>query len=208
MAGGNNRHGAFAGKKTDLPEPMVFSVNGIEPRIAPDVFLAPGSVVAGDVEIGPGSSVWFNAVVRGDSAPVRIGARTNVQDGAVLHVDPGAPCVVGNDVTIGHRAIVHGTTVGDGVTIGMGSIVLSRSRVGERAIVAAGAVVAEDAVVDPGVLVMGVPARVKRELSPEEQHRSAITASHYVANAERFQATLTAVSHRQIDQFRGEPSGS
>src|SRR5688572_8117978 len=86
----------------------VLSVDGKTPRIAPGVFLAPGCVVVGDVEIGPQSSVWFNAVIRGDSAPVRIGARTNVQDGAVLHVDPDAPCTVGDDVTIGHGAIVHG----------------------------------------------------------------------------------------------------
>src|SRR5215217_6340435 len=139
--------------------PTVLPFDGVMPRIAADVFLAPGSVVVGDVEIGPGASVWYNAVLRGDAAPVRVGARTNVQDGDVLHVDPDAPCVVGDDVTIGHRAIVHGTTVGNGVTIGMGAIVLSRSRVGERAIVAAGAVVAEGAEVRPGTLVMGVPAR-------------------------------------------------
>src|SRR5215217_7406142 len=112
----------------ELARPNILAVNGISPKIAPDVFIAPGAVVAGDVEIGPESSVWFNAVIRGDVAPIRIGARSNVQDGAVLHVDPGTPCIVGDDVTIGHGAIVHGTTIGDGTTIGMGAIVLSRSR--------------------------------------------------------------------------------
>ena len=118
--------------------------NDVSPRIAPDVYLAPGSVIIGDVEIGAGSSVWFNAVIRGDVAPIRIGERSNVQDNAVLHVDTGTPCIVGDEVTIGHSAVVHATTVGDGVTIGMGAVVLSRSTIGQEAIVAAGALVAED----------------------------------------------------------------
>lgn len=175
------------------PQSSVLPFNGVMPRIAADVFLAPGSVVVGDVEIGPGASVWYNAVLRGDSAPVRVGARTNVQDGAVLHVDPDAPCVVGEDVTIGHRAIVHGTTVGDGVTIGMGAIVLSRSRVGAGAIVAAGAVVPEGAEVRPGTLVMGVPAREKRELDEVRQAASLASATHYVENARRHQQTIREV---------------
>jgi carbonic anhydrase/acetyltransferase-like protein (isoleucine patch superfamily) len=169
------------------------------PRIAPDVFLAPGSVVAGDVQIGPGSSVWFNAVIRGDAAPVRIGSRTNVQDGAVLHVDPDAPCVVGDDVTIGHRAIVHGATVGDFVTIGMGSIVLSRSRVGDRAIVAAGAVVPEGAEVRAGTLAMGIPARERRELTDDEIQRSEHSAEHYVANGIRYRDNLRAAA-RELEE--------
>ena len=171
------------------PGPIVLPFGGASPRLAPDVYLAPGAVVVGDVEIGPGSSVWFNATIRGDVAPVRIGLRSNVQDGAVLHVDSGTPCVVGNDVTIGHRAIVHGTTVGDGVTIGMGAIVLSRSRIGAGAIVAAGAVVPEDAEVRPGALVMGVPAREKRLLDEAERAASVENAARYVRNAARYRAS-------------------
>lgn len=173
---------------------LILAVNGISPRIAEDVFLAPGCVVVGDVEIGPGSSVWFNAVIRGDAAPVRIGARSNIQDGAVLHVDPGWPCIVGDDVTVGHRAIVHGTTVGNGVTVGMGSIILSRSKVGDRAIVAAGAVVPEGAEVAPGALVAGVPAKEKRILDEDRQLASVASAAGYVANAQRFLATMTPVT--------------
>jgi carbonic anhydrase/acetyltransferase-like protein (isoleucine patch superfamily) len=173
--------------------PGIYSLNGVKPSIADDVFIAPGAVVVGDVEIGPGSSVWFNAVLRGDVAPIRIGARTNVQDGAVLHVDPGTPCVVGDDVTIGHGAIVHGTTVGNGVTIGMGSVVLSRSSIGERAVIAAGAVVAEDAVVSPGALMMGVPAKEKRILDEERQAMMMQGAARYVANAKSFRGTMAAV---------------
>jgi carbonic anhydrase/acetyltransferase-like protein (isoleucine patch superfamily) len=171
----------------------VYSVKGITPKIAPDVFIAPGAVVAGDVEIGAGSSVWFNAVIRGDVAPIRIGERSNVQDCAVLHVDSGTPCVIGNDVIIGHNAIVHGTTIGDGVTVGMGAIVLSRSSIGARAVIAAGAVVSEDAIVAPGALMMGVPARERRIMDDEQQARMADGARRYVDNARIFRETLTPV---------------
>jgi carbonic anhydrase/acetyltransferase-like protein (isoleucine patch superfamily) len=171
----------------------VFAVNGVCPKIAADVFIAPGAIVAGDVEIGAGSSVWFNAVLRGDVAPIRVGERSNVQDGAVLHVDPGTPCIVGNDVTVGHSAIVHGTVVGDGVTIGMGAIVLSRSSIGARAVVAAGAVVPEDAVVAPGALMMGIPARERGILEAVRQEQMMQAAPRYVENAERFLKTLTPV---------------
>jgi carbonic anhydrase/acetyltransferase-like protein (isoleucine patch superfamily) len=175
---------------SQIPPPLVLTVNGISPRIAETAFLAPGCVVAGDVEIGPDSSVWFGVAMRGDVAPIRIGARSNVQDGAVLHVDSGTPCVIGDDVTIGHRAIVHGANVGNRVTIGMGSIVLSRSVIGEGAVIAAGAVVAEDSVVQPGALMMGVPAKEKSILEPERQERMARNAAGYVANARKYRATM------------------
>ncbi len=184
--------GRAAGRVARADGALVLPFGGVWPRIAPDVFLAPGSVVVGDVEIGADSSVWFQAMIRGDVAPVRIGARSNVQDGAVIHVDANAPCTVGDDVTIGHGASVHGTTVGNGTTIGMGSIVLSRSRIGERAIVAAGAVVAEGSEVRPGALVMGVPARERRLLDQDAQEASAATAGRYVANAKRYRDVLAA----------------
>ncbi len=148
--------------------------------------------MVGDVEIGAGSSVWFQATIRGDVAPVRIGTRSNVQDGVVIHVDADAPCTVGDDVTIGHGAIVHGTTVGNGTTIGMGAIVLSRSRIGEGAIVAAGAVVAEGSEVRPGALVMGVPARERQLLDQDAQEASMARAGRYVANAKRYRDALAA----------------
>ena len=160
---------------------------GVFPRLAKGVYLAPGAVVIGDVEIGEESSVWFNAVIRGDVAPIRIGKRSNVQDGAVLHVDRGTPCVVGDEVTIGHAAVVLGTTVGNGVTIGMGATVLSRSTIGDEAIVAAAALVPEDAVVRVGSLVMGVPAREKRLLTEAEREASRENARRYVRNAAGYQ---------------------
>jgi carbonic anhydrase/acetyltransferase-like protein (isoleucine patch superfamily) len=169
---------------------LLLPFDGIFPRIAAGVYLAPGAVVIGDVEIGEDSSVWFNAVLRGDVAPIRIGRGSNIQDGAVLHLDRGTPCIVGNEVTIGHAAVVHGTTVGDGVTIGMGATVLSRSTIGEEAIVAAGALVPEDAVVAAGALVMGVPAREKRLLSAAEREASRENARRYVRNAAMYQTVL------------------
>jgi carbonic anhydrase/acetyltransferase-like protein (isoleucine patch superfamily) len=143
-------------------------------------------VVVGDVTIGEQSSVWFNAVVRGDCEAVRIGRRTNVQDLCMLHADPGVPCVVGDGVTIGHSAIVHAATIGDNTTVGMGSIVLNGARIGENSIVAAGAVVTPGTVVPPGSLVVGIPAKVKRPLTPEEIEHNRQSAEHYVEAAEEF----------------------
>ena len=166
-----------------MSEPRILPFKGVWPRIASGVYLAPGSVIIGDVVIGAHSSVWFNAVLRGDVAPIRVGERSNVQDNAVLHLDAGTPCIVGDEVTIGHSAIVHGTNVGNGVTIGMGAVVLSRSTIGQEAIVAASALVPEDAVVAEGALVMGVPAREKRQLTREERAASRENAARYVRNA-------------------------
>lgn len=171
-----------------MSAPTILPFAGVWPTIADDAWIAPGAVVVGDVRIGPGASVWYNAVVRGDVAPVSIGRGSNVQDNAVLHVDSGQPCVLGDNVTVGHGAIVHGTTVGDGTLIGMGAIVLSRSLVGPGCIIAAGAVVPEDAVVAPGMLVMGVPAKPKRQLDEGELERAMDNARRYVTNAARHRA--------------------
>lgn len=184
-----------------MNEALILPFNGVFPRIAAGVFLAPGCVVIGDVEIGEESSVWFNAVIRGDVAPIRIGQRSNVQDGAVLHLDTGTPCIVGYEVTIGHGAIVHGSTVGDGVTIGMGAVVLSRSTIGAEAIVAASALVPEDGHVAEGALVMGVPARQRRLLSPEERANSRENARRYVRQAAKF-----AIEIPSLDPGKGQVS--
>lgn len=171
--------------------PGVYAFNGKTPKIADDVFIAPGAMVIGDVEIGPRSSVWFNAVIRGDCNSIRIGTRSNVQDGAVIHVDPDAPCSVGDDVTIGHGAIVHGTTLGSRCLIGMGAIILSRSELADEVLVAAGAVVPEDARIASGSLVAGVPAKVKRELDARNRHLLRLGAEHYDEHREQYLATLT-----------------
>src|SRR3954469_14751972 len=131
-------------------------------------FLAPSATVVGDVTVGEGASIWFNAVVRGDVAPVSIGRRVNVQDGAVIHCDTGVPNVIEDDVTIGHRAIVHGAFVGRGTLVGMGAVLLGRTRIGRECLVAAGAVVPPGLVVPDRMLVMGVPGRFARPVNEED----------------------------------------
>ncbi len=139
------------------------------------------AVVIGRVELGDDVSVWPAAVIRGDVERIVIGARSNVQDGAVIHADPGKPTIVGEDCVIGHRAVVHGTTLEDGVLVGMGAILLNNVRVGRGSIIAAGAVVTEGTQVPPGSLVVGVPGKVVRQLSAEQQAGTLDNAARYVA---------------------------
>lgn len=148
---------------------MRFVYKGKVPDVRKSVFIADNAVVGGDVVIGENSSVWFNAVVRGDENYIRIGARTNIQDGCILHVTQNThPLFIGDDVTIGHAAVVHGCRIKSTCLIGIGAIVLDGAVVGEQSIVAAGSVVKKDMIVPPGTLVAGVPAVVKRELSRED----------------------------------------
>ena len=154
---------------------------GIDDR----AYIHPSAVVCGDVTLGAHASVWATAVVRGDSAPIVIGAATNVQDGTVIHVDAGVPCVIGARVAIGHRAIVHGATVEDQCLIAMGAILLNRVRVGSGSIIGAGALCPEGMVVPPNSLVLGLPGRVVRETTPAERDRIARTVESYLAMQER-----------------------
>lgn len=148
--------------------------------VDPTAYIAPTAVVLGDVTLGPQSSVWFQAVVRGDTEAIRIGARTNIQDGAVLHADPGFPCLLGEQVTVGHRAIVHGANIADRVLVGMGAIVMNGARVGSESIIGAGAVLAERAEIPPRSLVLGVPGRIVRTITDDEAARIVRTAENYV----------------------------
>lgn len=152
------------------------------------VYIAPGAVVVDDVTIGADASVWFNAVLRGDCSPIRIGQGTNVQDGAVLHADPGFPCELGDGVTVGHGAVVHGAVVGANTVIGMKAVVQNGAQIGENSIVAVGAVVTEGSQFPPGSLVMGVPAKLKRPLEPHEIELNRLSAAHYVENGREFAA--------------------
>jgi carbonic anhydrase/acetyltransferase-like protein (isoleucine patch superfamily) len=156
----------------------------------PDVWVAPGAHVIGRVTAGPGSSFWFGAVARGDNEPIRIGARTNVQEGAVLHSDWGAALTIGDDVTIGHGAIVHGCTVGDGCLIGMGATILNNAVIGEGSLIGAGALVTEGKVIPPGSVVMGSPGRVVKELDQAGRDRLLASAAAYAENARRFAVGL------------------
>jgi carbonic anhydrase/acetyltransferase-like protein (isoleucine patch superfamily) len=154
--------------------------------IEPSVFVAPSATIIGDVSIGPESSVWFQAVLRGDSEAIRIGGQTNVQDGCVLHADPGFPCVLGDRVTLGHGAIVHGATVEDNVLIGMRAVVMNGAKIGRGSIVAVGAVVTEGTEIPPGSIAMGQPAVVKRQATDRDLAKIHHAADHYVAAAKLY----------------------
>lgn len=152
-----------------------------EPTLGSGAWIAPGAVVIGDVDLGPDVSVWFGCVLRGDIAPICIGERTNIQDLSVVHVDTDQPCDIGSDVGVGHRAIIHGCTIGDGCLIGMGAIVLSHAKIGRDSVIGAGAVVREGVIVPPRSLVVGVPGRVIREVDDELLARARQTVQHYLA---------------------------
>ncbi len=160
---------------------MIDKVNGMSPRIHPSAFVAPGAVVLGDVELGAQVSVWYGAVLRGDINWIRVGERSNLQDGVIVHVEHRGPgTLVGREVVVGHRALLHSCTVEDRALIGMGSVVLDGARVESGAVVAAGAVVPPGAVIPARTMAAGVPARVKRELSPRELEASRATMRRYL----------------------------
>lgn len=157
----------------------ILPYRGVLPTIAPDAFIASTATVAGDVTIESGVSVWFGAVIRAESAPVRIGARSNVQDNCTIHTDVGAPVVVGEDCSLGHNAVVHGAVLGDRVLIGMHATVLNNARVGSECIVAAGALVSEGKHIEAGHLVIGVPGKPVRSITDAERERILSGARHY-----------------------------
>jgi carbonic anhydrase/acetyltransferase-like protein (isoleucine patch superfamily) len=152
----------------------------VPPAIHPSAFIAPGAVVLGDVTLGREASVWYHTVIRGDTAPIRIGEETNIQDLSLVHVDRDAPCLIGRRVGVGHRVILHGCTVEDECLVGMGAIVLNRVRVGTGSVIGAGAVLPEGMEVPPGSLVLGVPARVVRSVDENLRRRIDTTWRHYV----------------------------
>ncbi len=148
--------------------PIILPVNGIAPKIPEDCFVAPNATIVGDVEMGAACSIWFNAVVRGDVNSIRMGNKVNVQDGACIHCTyQKTKTLIGNNVSIGHHAIVHGCTVDDNVLIGMGAIVMDGARIGSNSIIAAGAVVLENTVVPPGSIFAGVPAKKVKDISQD-----------------------------------------
>ncbi|TQK43174.1 carbonic anhydrase/acetyltransferase-like protein (isoleucine patch superfamily) [Streptomyces sp. SLBN-118] len=170
---------------------LIAAVGGKEPSIAPDAFTAPTSVVIGEVTMAPGSSVWYHTVLRADCGPIVLGAGTNVQDNCTVHVDPGFPVTVGERVTVGHNAVLHGCTVEDDVLVGMGATVLNGAHIGSGSLIAAQALVPQGMRVPPGSLVSGVPAKIKRELTEEEREGIKLNASMYL---------LLAKEHREATE--------
>lgn len=159
---------------------MLLTVAGKSPHLAPTSWIAPGVVLAGDVVVGEQASVWYASVVRADSDRITIGARSNVQDGCVLHTDPGLHLEIGAGVTVGHRVVLHGCRIEDDVLVGMGAVVMNRAVVGAGSIVAAGALVPEGVVVPPRSLVLGAPGKVRRQTTDDELALIHVNAQHYV----------------------------
>ena len=168
--------------------PLILAFDGHEPQIDDDAWLAPNASVIGQVRIAADANVWFGAVLRGDIAEIVLGARSNLQDNAVIHTESGNPTIVGADVSIGHGAIVHACTVADFCLIGMGSIILDGARIGEGSLVGAGALVTPGTDIPPGSLVLGAPARVKRAINAQEREQIREGAAHYVELARRYLA--------------------
>jgi carbonic anhydrase/acetyltransferase-like protein (isoleucine patch superfamily) len=157
----------------------IVELDGVAPTIGEDVFLAPTAVLVGDVRVGDRTNIWFGTVLRGDVSHIEIGAGCSIQDTAVIHCASDLPTVIGNDVVVGHAALLEGCTIEDGALVGMGAIVLQHARVGAGAMVAAGAVVPERGEIAPGVLAAGVPARVKKKLSGAALAWTRRAARHY-----------------------------
>jgi carbonic anhydrase/acetyltransferase-like protein (isoleucine patch superfamily) len=166
---------------------MVRSFRGAIPKIALSCYIDPSAQVIGDVVIGDGSSVWPNAVLRGDVNFIRVGEGTNIQDNSVLHVDSdGFPLNIGNRVTVGHSVVLHGCTIEDESLIGIGAIVLNGARIGKGSVIAAGALVAEGMEIPAYSLAMGVPAKVRRQVTPEERERFRLNAEHYMELRDKY----------------------
>lgn len=176
---------------------LVLPYGGVWPRIAPTAFVAPTAVIVGDVEIGEEASIWFGVVIRGDTAAIRIGARSNVQDNTVIHTDEGMPALIGADCSVGHASIVHGATVGDGSLIGMGATLLNRANVGAGCILAAGALLAEGKVVSDGQLAMGAPAKPVRAVTDAERERLRDGIAHYLDYARQYRANIASAARRE-----------
>ncbi|GHO43695.1 gamma carbonic anhydrase family protein [Ktedonospora formicarum] len=168
----------------------VIGLNGSKPHIAKNVFIAPGAMIIGDVTIQEGASIWYNAVIRGDTAPIIIGPRTNIQDNCTLHVDADAPLTIGADCTIGHNAVVHGATLEDHVLVGMHATILSHARIGAETIIGAQALVSEHKEIPGSTLALGIPAKVVRPLKAEEYAQIRSSAVHYGERARQHKQAI------------------
>ena len=176
---------------------MIYALGDRVPRIAPDCFVAPNATLIGSVIMESGSSVWFNVVIRADHDTILIGARSNIQDAVVMHVDHGVPLTIGEDVTVGHKAMLHGCTVGAGSLVGINAVVLNRAVIGRNCLIAANALVTERMVVPDGSVVMGSPGKVVRTMTEEQQREMGRNAIHYVENGRRFREELRLLANEQ-----------
>jgi carbonic anhydrase/acetyltransferase-like protein (isoleucine patch superfamily) len=168
----------------------VFVLGDVRPRIAASAYVAPNATVLGNVILEENSSVWFGATLRGDNETIHIGAASNVQDGAVLHTDPGFPLSIGANVSIGHQAMLHGCTVGEGSLIGIQSVVLNGAVIGKGCLIGAGAIITERKVFADGCLIFGAPAKVVRELTAEERENLVKVAANYAERGAHYRSHL------------------
>ncbi len=173
----------------------VYRLGDREPTLPPggEYWIAPNAVVAGHVILKKNASVWFGAVLRGDNEPITIGENSNIQDNSVLHTDIGQPLTIGDNVTVGHMVMLHGCSIGDGTLIGIGAIVLNGAKIGRNCLVGAGALITENKEFPDGSMILGSPAKVVRELAPEQAARMGMGAASYVRNWQRFKAGLSAL---------------
>lgn len=172
----------------------IYELDGTAPTISESAWVAESSQIIGDVELGDDANVWFGVVIRGDNEPIRVGRRTNIQDACVLHSDPGFPLTLGEDVTVGHKAMLHGCTIGDGCLIGIGAIVLNGAKIGKNCLVGAGSLVTEGKEFPAGSMIFGSPAKAVRQLSAEQLDGLRLMAHHYVDNARRFRIGLRKIT--------------
>ncbi|MBX9818900.1 MAG: gamma carbonic anhydrase family protein [Burkholderiaceae bacterium] len=171
----------------------IYELDQIAPRVAASAWVADSAQVMGNVEVAEDASIWFGAVVRGDTETIRIGKGSNIQDASVLHADVGKPLTIGESVTVGHQVMLHGCTIGDGSLIGIGAIVLNGAKIGKGCIVGAGSLVTEGKEFPDGSMILGSPAKVVRELSAEQQVGLRLSAMHYIENARRFKNGLKKI---------------
>lgn len=169
---------------------MIYALDEIAPKIDPDAWVAPGCHVIGNVTLAAATSVWFGTTIRGDNEPITIGEGSNIQENCVLHTDPGCPLTIGANCTIGHKAMLHGCTIGEGSLIGMGATVLNGAVIGKNCLIGAGALITENKVIPDGSLVMGAPGKVIRALDEAAIKSLMQSAKHYQQNAARFRAGL------------------
>ena len=172
----------------------IYELDGVAPSIADTAWVADSAQVIGNVVLGAQASIWFGAVVRGDMERITIGAGSNVQDSSVLHADVGQPLAIGEHVTVGHQAVLHGCTVGDGSLIGIGAIVLNGAKIGKNCLVGAGSLVTEGKEFPDGSMIIGAPAKLARQLTPLQIEGLRQSAQHYIENAQRFQNGLNEIS--------------
>ena len=172
----------------------VYELDQISPTVPDSAYVADSAQVMGNVQLGEHSSIWFGVVIRGDTEYIHIGEGSNIQDGSVLHADFGVPLTIGKHVTVGHKVMLHGCTIGDETLVGIGAVILNNAKIGKNCLVGAGSLVTEGKEFPDGSVIMGSPAKVVRSLSPEQMQGLRFTAQHYIDNALRYKASFNKIA--------------